>query len=242
MNLVIDQGNSKTKIAIFDNNDQKEIFEADFIEKEIITSILQKYEIENCIFGTVKNVEDTILNFLKDKFKHFILLNSSTPLPVKLGYKTPSTLGMDRVAAVVGANAETPDCPVIVIDAGTAITYDFITKDGVFEGGNIAPGMKMRLKSLNEYTDKLPLVDAKGETPIVGYNTETAIRSGVVNGICYEIEGFISQIKAIHPSVLVFLTGGDAFFLSEKLKCLFFVDKNLVLKGLNRILNYNVER
>ena len=241
MNLVIDQGNTKAKIAIFKKNEIISLSEKEVIEISFLERLFKEYYIESCIFGSVNEKKKEIISFLRGNVKNFIELTNETLLPITIGYKTPLTLGIDRIAAVVGASIENLNKPIIVIDAGTAITYDFLSKEGEFVGGNIAPGITMRLKSLNQFTHKLPLVEMKGETPIIGFDTQTAIRSGVINGICYEIIGFISQIESFHPSVLVFLTGGDSNYLSEKLKYRFFVDKNLVLKGLNRILNYNVE-
>ena len=143
---------------------------------------------------------------------------------------------------MVGAFYEKPDCNILIIDAGTAITYDLLLKQGVFTGGNIAPGIRMRLKALNHFTGKLPLVEKIGDFPLMGTDTETAIRAGVIQGVLFEMDGYIRELKAIYPDLLVFLTGGDAFLLAEKLKTPIFVDKNIVLKGLNRILYYNAEK
>ena len=125
---------------------------------------------------------------------------------------------------------------MLVIDAGSAITIDFVGKDGKYNGGNIAPGIKMRLKALHEYTSRLPMVEKDGDTPTMGYDTETAIRSGVINGICHEIEGYINEFKQKYCDVLVFLTGGDEKPLKNRIKSCIFADKYLVAKGLKRIL------
>ncbi|MEG1616593.1 MAG: type III pantothenate kinase [Bacteroidales bacterium] len=242
MNLIIDQGNTKSKIAFFKDCELLKVEEALTLSEEEIDKVVGETKISNCILASVKVVPERLLDFLRKRFSCFVFLTHTTPLPIRIGYKTPHTLGMDRVAAVTGASFEKSGEPLIVIDAGTAVTYDFMDEHRTFKGGNIAPGLNMRLLALHRFTDKLPLISPTGETPEIGFNTETAIRSGAVLGICYEIEGFISQIKREYPSVLVFLTGGDSFFLAEKIKYPIFVDKNLVLKGLNRILNYNVEK
>lgn len=241
MNLVIDQGNTKAKIAVFNQEQLIDFSETGLPTEEEIAALKERHHIQQCILSTVKALPESFLLFLARTFDKFVRLDSSTQLPFRVGYKTPHTLGMDRIAAIAGAWVQAEGKPVIVVDAGTAVTYDFMNEDGVYEGGNIAPGIHLRLRALHEFTGKLPLVDPLGDLPFVGYSTETAIRSGVVNGICMEIEGFIAKIKATHPAVLVFLTGGDANFLAEKLKYPIFVDKKLVVKGLNRILNYNVE-
>lgn len=242
MNLIIDQGNTKAKIAIFNNQELYKLTELNALTVKSLEQFVGNLEIENCILSSVKILPTQMSEYLQSRFRIYIRLDYQTPMPLTLGYRTPATLGCDRIAAIAGAGAEYPGKPVIVIDAGTAVTYDFMNSDGVFEGGNIAPGLHMRLKSLHQFTDRLPNVDPLGDAPLTGYDTHTAIRSGVINGICYEIEGFVAIIRATHPSVLVFLTGGDSIFLAEKIKYPIFVDKNLVLKGLNRILNYNVEQ
>ncbi|MBR2302142.1 MAG: type III pantothenate kinase, partial [Bacteroidaceae bacterium] len=128
---------------------------------------------------------------------------------------------------------------ILVIDAGSAITIDFIDANGNFRGGNISPGIKMRLKALHRFTNKLPEVEKEGDTPTLGYNTETAIRSGVISGICHEIDGYINQIRQEIPDVLIFLTGGDEKTLIDKIKNRIFAEKFLVAEGLNRILTNN---
>ena len=240
--LIIDQGNTRTKAAIFINGQIEKISEYDYITFKILITLKKEYDVDKCILSTVRKVDKEEFEEYKSLFDKFIFLDSTVKLPVKVSYSTPETLGADRLAAVVGASEQISCEPVIVIDAGTAITYDFLDEKGVFQGGNIAPGVNLRFKSLKDYTGALPLVEKEGETTDIGKSTKTAIRNGVVNGVIYEIEGFINTIKATHPSVLVFLTGGDSNYLSEKLKCPIFVDNNLVLKGLNRILNYNVEK
>ncbi len=242
LNLIIDQGNTIAKVAVFEKNIiiEKTIYED--LSSEILLSLGHKYNIENVIISSVKKIEGSVIEKIQENFLNLIYLNQNTSLPFKIGYKTPNTLGVDRIAAIAGAEAEKEDSNIIVIDAGTAITYDFMDRHKVYRGGNIAPGMQMRFKSLNEFTDALPLVDKTGELPDFGNTTQTAIRCGVIKGLVYEIEGFIEEMQKKYDSVFVFLTGGDAFFLSENINYPIFVDKNLVLKGLNRILNYNVEK
>ncbi|MEG1586877.1 MAG: type III pantothenate kinase, partial [Bacteroidales bacterium] len=204
MNLVIDQGNTKAKAAFFEGETLVAFNETEVLTTSLINEWKTQYDIHHCILSAVKPLPASVLSFLSASFDLFVDLTSHTPLPFRIGYKTPHTLGCDRVAAIAGAFEQTGSQAVIVIDAGTAITYDFMNENGVFEGGNIAPGIHLRLRALHEFTGKLPEVAPCGDLPLVGYSTETAIRSGVVNGICFEIEGFIAKIKATHPSVLVF--------------------------------------
>ena len=154
-------------------------------------------------------------------------------------YETPETLGYDRMAAVVGANEQFPHRDILVIDAGTCITYEFIDSKGQYHGGNISPGMQMRFKALHQFTGRLPLVDTNGRKLPMGRDTETAIRAGVMKGMEYEISGYIESMKHKYPELLVFLTGGDDFSFDSSVKSIIFADRFLVLKGLNRILNYN---
>lgn len=164
------------------------------------------------------------------------------PLPVEIGYDTPATLGMDRVVGAIGAMDLAGTAPVLSIDAGTAITYDFIDKNGVFQGGGIAPGMRLRFRALDEFTAALPLVEAEGTLELVGSTTEKAIRSGVVNGLVAEIDGLISRYReTFGAEVSAVLTGGDAEFLGNHLKNLNFVNPFALLRGINRVLNYNQE-
>ena len=162
-------------------------------------------------------------------------------MPFRIAYKTPDTLGPDRLAAVAEACMQQPGRDLLVIDSGTAITYDLVTADGLYVGGNISPGIGMRLKALHHYTGKLPLVDKEGERVSIGDTTETAIREGVLQGVDYEIDGYIRAYTLKYPELLVFLTGGNAFLLDNRLKNRTFADNLLVVKGLNRILTLNNE-
>ena len=166
--------------------------------------------------------------------------NLNTRLPFKNLYLDKETLGFDRIAAAAGAQALFPGENIIIIDAGTAITIDVVTKEGQFIGGNISPGVDMRFKALNEFTSKLPLVKIEGETGITAKTTEDAIRFGVFNGIKYEMDGYIDAFNQIYENLKVILTGGDHKYFDKKLKNSIFADSNLTLKGLNKILQFNV--
>ena len=178
---------------------------------------------------------------MRKRLRHFIYLDERVALPVKIGYETPETLGKDRLAAVVGATYLRPGRNILIIDAGTAITYELVEASGLYKGGNISPGMTTRFRALHQFTSRLPLVMETEEIPLVGTSTGMAIRAGVVNGIVYEMDGYIDTLKAKYPDLLVFLTGGHSFYFERRLKNSIFADINLVLIGLNRILEYNVE-
>jgi type III pantothenate kinase len=174
-----------------------------------------------------------------DNFPFYIRLDSTTKLPIQNNYSTPHTLGLDRIAAAVGANMLCPNSPLLVIDMGTAITYDFVNSSNEYEGGNIAPGVNMRLRAMNNYTNKLPLLQAREEERLLGNDTSSAMMAGVMRGIEFEIEGYISELKKKNPNLSTFLTGGDVFFFEKTLKSSIFVVSNLLLMGLNEILRYN---
>jgi len=234
MNLIIDQGNSTAKVALFDGNTLVKVFYAEALSEELLSGVIREYRPEAGIFCSVKTLR--YLKALKT-LKFFFELNHHLPLPLTVDYQTPQTLGMDRLAAAVGAAAQKPNTPLLIVDMGTAITIDYVSAKGVYEGGNISPGVELRFKSLNQFTDQLPLINEQGDVPHLGYNTETAIRSGVVEGIVREIDSYIDEYKKKY-NIFTFLTGGYAFYFESKLKNTIFADENLVLKGLNEILNY----
>lgn len=241
MNLVLDLGNTFGKIAVCKGTDVIEsIGYAKITSKEIAYFESCYGDLKGAIVSSVVNHSREIVDYLGSLFDPCIELNSSTPLPLTNKYKTPDTLGYDRIAAVVGAYTIFPERNVLVIDTGTAITYDVVTAKGEFLGGNIAPGMEMRFKALNKYTNKLPFLEApEDELNLIGESTSEAIQSGVINGICFEIEGFISSVMKEYPNLQVVLTGGDAKYFEKKVKSSIFVNLNLNIIGLNRILDYN---
>ena len=239
MNLIIDIGNSGAKIAIFNEGEIVETFHCSNHSLDCLSMLHSRYPIQKGMLSSVVSLNDTIRQQLNEMPFPVIELNHQTPIPITNLYETPQTLGMDRLAAVVAAHYLKPGHDILVIDAGTCITYDFLDKAGNYHGGSISPGMNMRFKALHEYTDKLPEISPQGANPLYGKTTETAIRSGVIHGIEYEISGYIEQQQKKYPELLVFLTGGDDFSFETKLKSIIFADRFLVLKGLNRILEYN---
>ena len=242
MNLCIDQGNSSTKAAIFNQSELVEDFYFEKFGQKEIMALFEKFPVKHCILSSVSTEDEEIREILNKKSLFFIELTATITLPIQNLYKTPETLGKDRLAAVVGASFLKPDQNILVIDAGTAITYDFIDSKKKYLGGNIAPGLSLRLRSLHEFTQRLPLVAANSESPLLGVDTNSAILSGALYGIVYEIEGYINTLKIKYPQLSVFLTGGSTFYFVTKLKNPIFAEKNLVLIGLNRILQYNVQK
>jgi len=241
MNLVLDLGNSYGKIAVCDD---KKVIESATYEKissrEIAYFHTRYKELTGVIISSVVNYSREIIDYLGNLYDLCIELDQSTSIPLVNRYRTPDTLGYDRIAAAVGAYTIYPETNVLVIDAGTAITYDIVTSEGEFIGGNISPGLEIRFKSLNKYTTRLPHLERPDEKPpLVGSSTKVAIQSGVVNGLLFEMDGFIDTISQEYPQLQVVLTGGDANYFVGKLKSSIFVDLNLNLIGLNRILEHN---
>jgi type III pantothenate kinase len=244
MNLVLDLGNTFGKIAVCEHKKVVEAATYEKIRSREISYFHTRYPgLKGVIISSVVNYSREIIDYLRSQYSTCIELDHSTPLPLINRYLTPDTLGYDRIAAAVGAYTIYPDINVLVIDAGTAITYDIVTANGEFLGGNISQGLEIRFKSLNKYTNRLPLLERPEERPpLLGSSTREAIQSGIVNGLLFEMDGFIEAISKEYPKLQVVLTGGDAKYFVGKLKNSIFVDPNLNLIGLNRILEHNAER
>ena len=242
MNLCIDQGNSSTKVGIFDQNELIYSFSYEQFGKVELSVLLSDFPIISCIISSVISDNKELIGELKNQVEVFIELSHTTAIPIENSYLTPETLGKDRLAAVIGAACLKPGHDILVIDAGTAITYDFIDSTRRYLGGNIAPGLNLRLRSLHEFTHKLPIVEPKVDSPFIGNSTESAMLSGALYGIVFEIDGYIDALKIKYPQLSTFLTGGSTFYFDTKLKNAIFAERNLVLIGLNRILLYNVQK
>jgi type III pantothenate kinase len=241
VNLIVEQGNTKLKAAVFGNGQIVLSVLGDSRDYSIINQVIENKDITRAIISSVVDVENYFINDLKLKISTVMFLNENTPVPITIRYETPETLGKDRLAAVVGANYLKPNNNILVIDAGTAITYEFIDDQGVYKGGNISVGLTTRFRALNSFTGKLPLVTETEDVPLLGTNTKNAIIAGVVNGIVIEMDGYIDFFKSHYSDFFVFLTGGHSYYFERRLKNHIFADPNLVLTGLNRILEYNVE-
>ncbi len=241
-NIVIDIGNTRIKTGLFEGAglQQLKLWPTEDVEKMLYWTTNQKAE--NVILSTVAgHPASSIENRLRRQF-FYICLDPATPVPINNRYRTPQTLGQDRLAAVVGAFQLYPYENCLVIDAGTCITYDLIDRKGNFLGGNIAPGINLRLKAMHAFTAGLPQVPAGETESWIGNTTSSAMRNGAQLGAVLEMEGFIGNCRRQMGEVNVILTGGDADFFAKKLKSEIFVNHHLVLLGLNKILTYNVKR
>ena len=235
MNLILDQGNTATKIVLVDRGQAVYSAACSRLTSEELAALIDRYRPECGIIASVAEPDPAWLDLLRRRLRRFLSLNDDPTirLPITLGYRTPETLGRDRIAAAVGAWTLRPEVPLLIIDAGTAITYDVVLPPGHFVGGNISPGLTTRFRAL---------ISERDEVPDLGVTTEEAILSGVVRGIVYEMNGYIETMHTKHPHAAVFLTGGHAPYFDRRLKCRTFASENLVWLGLNRIIEYNEDK
>ena len=236
LKLIIDIGNTAVKTALF--QDKQLISSAvlnDFTLQNILVFVGEQ-TILHTIISSVKKVDADLEQIIKYFDAH--LLNENTPLPITIDYKTPYTLGKDRVAAVVGASFLFPNHDILVLDAGTCLTIDFINMEKVYKGGRISPGISMRYKALNQFTSNLPLCSFSGSSMLLGDDTSSSIISGVQQGILAEVRDIINIYKMENKDTIITVTGGDCFFFEKELKSSIFANPFLVMKGLNEILDY----
>ena len=242
MNLCIDQGNSRTKVALFaEGRIVKNLMYRAFTSADV-ERLFSLYPIANSIVSSVANIEPAVVNALHRLSKRFILFDHLTPLPIANRYQTPETLGHDRIAAAVGAAHLCPNSNLLIVDAGSAITYDFVSAEQGFLGGNIAPGMRMRLTSLHQTTKNWPRVEVEENAvrPVFGKNTREAIAAGVVRGIVFEVKGYMRALQEQKTPFTTYVTGGHAPYILDAMKKHEVVgEPHLVLIGLNCILEYN---
>jgi len=237
LKLIIDIGNTAVKVALFE---AKELQKNAVFDKAVLKDMLKfvdNHDISGTIISSVKdrNAElEKIINYFQALF-----LDYNTILPIQIDYKTPNTLGSDRIAAIVGASVLFPNKDVLVLDAGTCLTIDFIGKEKVYKGGRISPGIGMRYKALHQFTNQLPLCSISTESLLIGENTHSSIISGVEQGILSEVREIINIYKKENKEIIICVTGRDCFFFENEFKNSIFADPFLLMKGLNKILDYN---
>jgi type III pantothenate kinase len=240
MNLIFDIGNTSTKVAIFEGRNKVISIRTKIFSCEKMEKILGKYYLDKAIVSSVRNTPDFIIDLATHGIPHVHVLSHKSKLPFKNEYETPETLGPDRIAAIAGAFLTFPGKKILVIDAGSAITYDFLTGK-TFKGGNISPGLSMRFRALHKFTGKLPLVSTTHEYKSPGRNTHDAISAGVIDGLIYEINEYIRTFLKKHVDLKVILTGGDSGYLKDRLNYKITYMPDIVLDGLNYILEYNAK-
>ena len=241
MDLVIDKGNTRIKYAIFKKG---VIHTKATCSPTELSDLLERLagEVSRLIFCSVTDVDDQLIFELKKCCSSCLVLSSSTPLPFYNKYESPTSLGSDRLALAAGAKYRFPKADVLIIDLGTCVTYDFIDKESNYLGGAIGPGLQMRLKALNTFTGKLPLISAEAPEDLIGKNTKQSILSGVINGMIKELEGTIDAYKLRYPNTKVILTGGDLTFFDKKLKNGIFADEDILLNGMYFILKNHANK
>ena len=241
MNLSLDIGNTKIKAGIFDGIKLVSVLELD--RDKLIPSLeklTKQYALEHCMVSDVAGLSAPIQSVLR-KTLPYTLLSHQTPLPFENLYKSPKTLGVDRLALVAAAVGRFPGQNVLVIDAGSCITCDFVDDKKRYFGGSISPGLRMRYKAVHHFTANLPLLETPERIPDVGDNTANAIHKGILEGLISELNGRIDQFPNKNQTLTVVLTGGDTKFLSKHLKSSIFAIPNFLLEGLNSIWIHNKE-
>lgn len=243
--LIIDSGNTACKAYLFSGDDIVATMRYTTPSIENLVEFIDGYDIIGVIYCTVARYDAKLVESLRHTVNaNVIVLTHDTLLPIKIDYKTPKTLGYDRVAAAIGASELVEGKSILVVDAGTALTIDVVDEKGVYKGGNISPGISLRFKSLNDYTQLLPLIDnfETFDVPLFGHDTPSAIIAGVVNGVVAEVEIAYQNAHKRYGDTVLVLTGGDARYLSTRLNLnieSIIISDDLVAKGLNRILRYN---
>jgi len=242
MVLTIDVGNTRIKGAVFEryNTIETFVFSEDEILKKI-KNILKKYEkVTHLVVASVGSIDkDTFLYFQQEIEVWFV--SPEDAFPFANNYATPKTLGIDRMVLAAGATLKFKEQNRLIIDAGTCVTYDFVDQNDVYHGGAISPGLRLRYESLHNFTEKLPLLAVESPKSFIGDSTSEAIHSGVVNGLVYEINGFVDEYQSNFTNFIIILTGGDAEFLAKRFKNTIFANSNFLLESLNQLFQYKIE-
>jgi type III pantothenate kinase len=240
MNLIIDAGNTSVKLAVFKQNELLSVQHAALNEFDsTLATVLDQYpQITHTIVSSVSFEDNNAIRLLNQSGP-VIFVDQHLKLPFVNRYGSPESLGADRIALATSAVLQYPGKNVLILDAGTCITYDLVTDHKCYMGGAISPGLYMRYRALHDYTSRLPLLEKTDFKDLIGDTTENSIHSGVINGLCREIDGVIDQYQSLYEHLTVILTGGDAVFLSKRLKKAIFAHSNFLLEGLNFLLEYN---
>lgn len=235
LKLLLDIGNTTVKTALADNEKLLAVQQHETLTDDILQSLVQTGKPDMAVVASVRKDRGTVKKQLQPYVKKILFCTPAMPLPVRNLYATPGTLGIDRLAAAVGAHYLFPHRECMIIDCGTAITIDFLSRHGEFSGGNISPGLQMRFKALHRFTEQLPMGAVTGSAAPVGTTTQEAIEAGVVQGIVHELEGYMQA----YPAMTTVFTGGDAIYFVKRIKNPIFAVPNLNFTGLAKIADYN---
>lgn len=239
MNLIADIGNTLCKLAVVDAGEVVVQHTTERFIPEVVGHLLAEYPVKGAIVSSTRGAVSEAVALLRERVERVVEFTPATPVPIANAYRTPQTLGRDRLAAAVGAATLFPGRNVLIADFGTAVTVDLVTADNTYRGGCISPGLGMRFKALHDYTARLPLCAPTDECLLAGRTTEEAVRHGVMNSLAFEIEGYIARAEAQYENLCVIFTGGDANCFVKRIKNTIFANYNLVFCGLDRILAYN---
>ena len=240
-NLIVDEGNTLCKIAVVEKSDVLcEVAVSEFNMAQA-SEYVEQYGIKQAIVSSTRGGAEHICEQLRSKIERVLHFTPQTEVPIKIDYTSRQTLGADRIAAAVGVVCEMGINDALIVDMGSAITYD-IVEDGAFKGGNISLGVAMRFRALHEFTASLPLCEATEPTAEFGTSTKEAIEHGVMQGILYEIEGYVAQVLAKNEKKSIIFCGGDAESFVNRIKNAIFAPRKLMFTGLNQILEYNVSK
>lgn len=239
MKICVDIGNTYVKAAVYNETKLLEIVRFKTDELFVFESFIKIHSpIQSAIVSSVREIPESLISLIA-AIPNRIILNHNTPLPFKIEYDTPETLGRDRIAGVASAWKNFPERNVLVIDMGTCITYDLLQSNGVYRGGMISPGIHMRFKAMHEFTGKLPLVKPDREVGLIGTSTNSSMQAGVYHGVRAEIQAIIDSFRANYEELTVLIGGGDNIYFDDKFSFSIFAAPNLVLDGLKVILDFN---
>ena len=241
MNLIFDFGNTYQKVAVVVEGEIIHLISKYYVDLNTIREIENQFDFQNVILSSVVNHDEVVESYLSDNY-NFIRFSADIPIPLKNDYKTLHSLGSDRLACAVAAHSLYKENDVFVLQLGTCITSDFVTKEGVYLGGSISPGLDMRFASLHHFSAKLPLVEYRDIDFITGNSTEESILSGVINGVAAECNYLIEKYRKKYPFLKVILTGGNLKKIENTIKAEIVAFPNLVISGLDLILSYNVKK
>ncbi len=240
MNLIVDIGNTRAKMALMECGEVVAEQSADRFLEAMIRTLIAGREITGAIVSSTRDDGAEVAGLVRRYVPHTVLFDAGTAVPIANDYLMPATLGRDRLAAAVGVVARCPGRNVLIVDLGTAITIDLVTADATFRGGVISPGVQTRFRALHDYTARLPLCAPAEVEGLQGRSTDEAVRLGVMNSVAFEIEGYIARMSEKIDDLCVIFTGGDAKYFVKRIKNTIFANWNPVLYGLDRILEYNV--
>ncbi len=243
MKLLVDIGNSCLKAVVADGPRRMDTLRADGCGMETLGALLERHPfVDRAIVCSTRADGHRAGEYLRGRLHKVVVLDHTTPVPIRNLYATPDTLGPDRLAAAVGAWRLFPGRASAVFDFGTALTVDVVTAAGEFVGGNISAGLSLRCRALHEHTASLPLAEPGGDVPFLGTTTREALEAGALWGMLYEVEGYIDRLRDLYGDMAIIFTGGDAGFFEKRLKNTIFANYEPVFVGLDTILDYNADR